>query len=560
MPLTPNTKAKKIAEAIESSTPNTCAALSSKGISKERERLADQAIVNAAAQTVKDTKSRRSLLSHLNQCNKKAVCERLELSRSYLYYQSRKGFNAKLKFETLVAVKKFYYSDDAVTTYPYKTKSGRVLRIMKYTRKQAFHMFKAQQPEVLIGQTTFNRLKPKDVKLMKQAQWIQCVCDLCENFRMLLAAIRLSLSRNGYEVPDVLQHTFDVIKLTICSTHNPDCLNRKCEQCSTEPVKDLLRTWSTEGEDDFLSLRRWARFHTPDGEASKHLRRKDIEINGQAAFDELISMLSMHPKHVCNARAQASSFKAAKASLKDHEALVVVDFAENFTCRERVEAQSTYWNRNNVTIHPMVAMFNKNKAVTRDSVIAMTPDLKHDASAVKVFIQILAKHLQSHYPEITNIVVWSDGCAAQYKSRVPLYNIAHAFDTTMGITWNFFGSRHGKCEADGEAAVVKNHLDRVVKAEDRSVGDAQAAFHILNSSERKITSGSSRRHFYLISEDEMKAARESPVPVIPPVPGVRSIHQVKFLRPNTISYSLYSCYCEEPCDHKPCTKDYTFCG
>ena len=27
------------------------------------------------------------------------------------------------------------------------------------------------------------------------------------------------------------------------------------------------------------------------------------------------------------------------------------------------------------------------------------------------------------------------------------------------ITWNFFGSRHGKCEADGEAAVVKNHLD-----------------------------------------------------------------------------------------------------
>ena len=196
MPLTPNTKAKNIAEAIESSTSNTCAALSDNGKSKEREILADQVIVNAAAAlTVKDTKSRQSLLSNLNQCNKKAVCERLELSRSYLYYQSRKGFNAKLKFETLVAVKKFYYSDDAVTTYPYKTKSGRVLRIMKYTRKQAFHMFKAQQPEVLIGQTTFNRLKPKDVKLMKQAQWIQCVCDLCENFRMLLAAIRLSLTK-----------------------------------------------------------------------------------------------------------------------------------------------------------------------------------------------------------------------------------------------------------------------------------------------------------------------------------------------------------------------------
>ena len=89
--------------------------------------------------------------------------------------------------------------------------------------------------------------------------------------------------------------------------------------------------------------------------------------------------------------AQASSFKAAKACLKDHEPSVVVDFAENFNCKERVEAQSNYWNRNNVTIHPMVAFFNKNKAVTYDSAIAMTPDMKHDASVVMVFIQILAK-------------------------------------------------------------------------------------------------------------------------------------------------------------------------
>ena len=102
MPLTPNKNAKDIAEAIESSTSNTCAALLGKGKSKEREILADQAIVNAAAaQTVKDTKSRQSPHSHLNQCNKKAVCERLEPTRSYVYYHSHKGFNAKLKFETL---------------------------------------------------------------------------------------------------------------------------------------------------------------------------------------------------------------------------------------------------------------------------------------------------------------------------------------------------------------------------------------------------------------------------------------------------------------------------
>ena len=77
----------------------------------------------------------------------------------------------------------------------------------------------------------------------------------------------------------------------------------------------------------FSCLKTEARFHTPGGEASKHLRRKDIEITRQAASDELISILGMRPKHVCNARTQASGFKAAKASLKEHKALVVVDFA-----------------------------------------------------------------------------------------------------------------------------------------------------------------------------------------------------------------------------------------
>ena len=74
----------------------------------------------------------------------------------------------------------------------------------------------------------------------------------------------------------------------------------------------------------------------------------------------------MCPNHVCNARTQASGFEAAKASLKEHKALVVVDFAKNFTCRELVEVKNTYWNRNNTTNHPVVAMFNKNKAVFRN--------------------------------------------------------------------------------------------------------------------------------------------------------------------------------------------------
>lgn len=36
----------------------------------------------------------------------------------------------------------------------------------------------------------------------------------------------------------------------------------------------------------------------------------------------------------------------------------------------------------------------------------------------------------------------------------------------LDITWNFFGSRHGKCSADGEAAVVKSFLSHEATGQD----------------------------------------------------------------------------------------------
>ena len=46
-----------------------------------------------------------------------------------------------------------------------------------------------------------------------------------------------------------------------------------------------------------------------------------------------------------------------------------------------------------------------------------------------------------------------------------MYNISRLFGMqNIEITWNFIGSRHCECEADGEAAVGKNHLDCEVEA------------------------------------------------------------------------------------------------
>ena len=144
-----------------------------------------------------------------------------------------------------------------------------------------------------------------------------------------------------------------------------------------------------------------------------------------------------------------------------------------------------------------------------------------------------------------------------------MYNNSQRFGMrNIEITWNFFGSRHGKYEADGEAVVVKNHLDCVVKAENILMKTAADVFSTLNRSDRNIPSGKSWRHFYLVSAEELAQARKKAPPseCVPRFPAVRSVHQVYFASQNRVTYSLLSCYCTDDCDHELATSQYSYPG
>ena len=144
-----------------------------------------------------------------------------------------------------------------------------------------------------------------------------------------------------------------------------------------------------------------------------------------------------------------------------------------------------------------------------------------------------------------------------------MYNISQRFGMrNIEITWNFFGSRDGKCEADGEAAIVKYHLDRVVKAENIRMKTAADVFSTLNGSDCNIPSGKSQRHFYLVSAEELELARKKPplLECVPRFPALRSVYQVCFASLNRVTFSLLSGYCTEDCDHELATSQHSFPG
>ena len=109
--------------------------------------------------------------------------------------------------------------------------------------------------------------------------------------------------------------------------------------------------------------------------------------------------------------------------------------------------QAAHWHHEQVTVHPIVCYYGcqfkgaqrqPQKALYSSATtvgITMTPSFK--------FTQLAVDHLRTvRGLEIKNIVQWTDGCGAQYKSKGPFADISCAL-SDFGCTFerNFFGSR-----------------------------------------------------------------------------------------------------------------------
>lgn len=58
--------------------------------------------------------------------------------------------------------------------------------------------------------------------------------------------------------------------------------------------------------------------------------------------------------HVDMIKAQYTAIRNMKKQLLVNQALVQMDFSENYSCQALEEIQSTYWNASMVTLHPTI--------------------------------------------------------------------------------------------------------------------------------------------------------------------------------------------------------------
>ncbi len=96
----------------------------------------------------------------------------------------------------------------------------------------------------------------------------------------------------------------------------------------------------------------------------------------------------------------------------------------------------------------------------KDTHFYVSNDKEHDTLFMQHCLLMHWDWLSSQGIKPTHHWVWNDGCVGQFKGCQTMYFVARHPSLINGcfMTWNFFGTKHGKGEWDCAKVVVKQTL------------------------------------------------------------------------------------------------------
>ncbi|WAR05668.1 VRTN-like protein, partial [Mya arenaria] len=250
------------------------------------------------------------------------------------------------------------------------------------------------------------------------------------------------------------------------------------------------------------------------------------------------------PKHHFEAEWQQMQFTRLKKNVPPKSALMVVDFGKNRTIQHQDQAKSDFFSAKQVTVHPVVMFYQSPSVpglIVRDAMIFVSDDLKHDYFAVQHYFQKAESYLREHIP-VKKLFVFSDGCASQYKGKGSMASLS-LLETD--IDWNYFGSDHGKSEADGELGSLNRAVDKAILGRQVIVSGAEDLQKCCNSKDNlMIDEPGVKRHFHLVDIDEVN--RSGDETCVHTMKGIRNVHQVRNTKQTyELKTRRLSCFCLE---------------
>ncbi|CAB4041133.1 Sentrin-specific protease 2 [Paramuricea clavata] len=278
----------------------------------------------------------------------------------------------------------------------------------------------------------------------------------------------------------------------------------------------------------------WERIYISDlkcksGKVNVVKRMKKVCKEGTVK-DVLTSLQTKLPsflEHVFVKRHQAAYFEEKLNSIEDDEAVIQVDFAENYTWKFQDEIQSAHWNQQQVSLFT-VAVWTKGPKGDKVCVshVIVSDELNHDKKSVAVFMStVMDKFVKEMHADVRRAYVFSDGPSSQFKNRY-IVNFLHHLNSKVSIQWNFFATSHGKGAVDGIGGTVKRMEWNAVNSRKASeVVDAKTFYDAAS----KLTTSIS---VSFVSQKEMNdmydlLCLQKYFNDAPPIPGISRFHCIE---------------------------------
>lgn len=142
-------------------------------------------------------------------------------------------------------------------------------------------------------------------------------------------------------------------------------------------------------------------------------------------FEEYMKDLEELPAHIFRAEWQQKQMRCCINALQDDDAVLCMDYAENYKCGYQEEVQSPFFNQNQVTIHPMMCYYQEDNTLVKHAIIGVTDDPKKDNAGVlkigEAALEIIEKNKGK---KLRNLNEFTDGCACQYKGKSEFHDLS----------------------------------------------------------------------------------------------------------------------------------------
>lgn len=418
-------------------------------------------------------KARRKLEKQLPSSPSKQRRVVQELSKKVLGESSREA-PVRTDSEIESFVKSFYQRDSVSRVMPGKAdtvaiwdKDGKKTihqkRHLLFTIGEAYELLKQDHPEVTIGKSKFASLRPPFVLLSSSLPHNVCGCKYHQNMICMLD----SLHRN---YPDVfpLYSRGEFLAKCVCDLEEETCMINDCDTCLDGKLFDQ-NIASKVGHDNLDKKITWSQWTAKE---TGYLEKVTTTGSTRDAIQQLCDLLPQFKWHAFLKERQSRAYEGdmACAQMEDSDScLVQMDFSENYSALYQDEIASAYFGQKQITVYT-VTMWYRKQTVS----LILTSDVReHDKDTVAAFTSTILNIVESEFPGVASVIIWTDGPASQYKNKFVFALLPHLKKLHgVNIEWNYFATSHGKGPCDALGGNAKRIARRMVMTRRLVVKDA----------------------------------------------------------------------------------------